>query len=260
MTFCPACHASLNEQDRFCTVCGAPVAQSQIASEAPPSPAGGNAALIVGLAALAAVLVVGAVAGVLLMGGGGSSNASRSPAAAVSQPPVTQTVVEVIKSAPSTPPASAGHTSQAGAVGGPLPTRSYSTGRFRIDVPATWRQVSDEEDHSGVYRESRWNSPAGDGYLLIDYTDGFDGTPKSGADDLRGAMRGTAGYTEWAYESWLNGRFWRWEFTKDGTRKIDLFASSCGTGYALLGAASPKRFTRLRASFEAAARSLQLTC
>ncbi len=260
MISCPTCHTSLNEQDRFCTVCGAPVAQSQMASEAPPSPAGGNAALIVGLAALAAVFVVGAVAAVLLTGEGGSSDASVSPAAAVSQPSVTQTVVTVIKSAPTAPTGAAGSSSQAGAAGGPLPTRSYSTGRYRIDVPATWRQVSDEEDHSGVYRESRWNSPSGDGYLLIDYTDGFDGTPKTGADDLRNAMRGTSGYSEWAYESWLNGRFWRWEFTKDGTRKLDLFASRCGTGYALLGAASPERFTRLRASFEAAARSLQLIC
>ena len=260
MTSCSTCHASLNEQDRFCTVCGAPVAQPQVALQAPPSPSGGNTALIVGLAALAAVVVVGVVTAVLFTGGGGSSDASVSPAAAVTQSAATKTVVTVIKSAPPKPSGSTGNSRRAGSALGPLPTRSYATGRYRIDVPDTWRQVSDEEDHSGVYRESRWNSPSGDGYLLIDYTDGFDGTPKSGADDLRDAMRGTSGYTEWAYESWLNGRFWRWEFTKDGTRKIDLFASRCGTGYALLGAASPERFTRLRASFEAAARSLQLTC
>ena len=260
MISCPTCHASLDEQDRFCTVCGAPVAQPEAASQAPPPAADSNVALVVGLTALVAVLAVGVVAAVLLTGGKGSSDASVSPAAAVTQPAATKTVVTIIKSAPSTPSGSTGRSSQAGSVVGPLPTRSYATGHYRIEVPATWRQVSDEEDHSGVYRESRWNSPSGDGYLLIDYTDGFDGTPKSGADDLRDAMRGTSGYTEWAYESWLNGRFWRWEFTKDGTHKLDLFASSCGTGYALLGAASPGRFTRLRASFEAAARSLRLTC
>jgi hypothetical protein len=254
MISCPTCHASLSEQDRFCTVCGAPVAQPQPASQAPP-PASSNTALIVGLAALVAVLAVGGISAVLL-GAGGSSDAPVSQAAAVTQPEATKTVVTVIKSAAGKPSSSARRSSSAV---GP-PTRSYATGHYRIDVPVTWQQVSDEEDHSGVYRESRWNSPSGDGYLLIDYTDGFDGTPKSGADSLHDAMRGTSGYTEWAYESWLSGRFWRWEFTKDGTRKIDLFAQNCGTGYALLGAASPGRFTRLRASFEAAARSLQLTC
>jgi hypothetical protein len=232
------------------------VAQPQAAAQAPPPPAGSNTALIVGLAALVAVLAVGGIAAVLL-GVGGSSDAPVNQAAAVTQPEATKTVVTVIKSATAKPSSSARHSSS---TVGPLPMRSYSTGHYRIDVPVTWQQVSDEEDHSGVYRESRWNSPSGDGYLLIDYTDGFDGTPKSGADALHEAMRGTSGYTEWAYESWLNGRFWRWEFTKDGTRKIDVFASNCGTGYALLGAASPGRFTRLRASFEAAARSLQLTC
>jgi hypothetical protein len=206
---------------------------------------------------LVAVLITGGVAAILLTGDGGSSSSSTTQAG-VLQTPATKTIVTVIKTAPAKSSGSSTRASQVGS--GPLPTQSYATGRYRVEVPETWRQVSDDEDHSGVYRESRWNSPSGDGYLLIDYTVGFDGTAKSGADALRDAMRSTSGYTEWAYGPWLSGRFWRWEFTKDGTRKIDLFASSCGTGYALLGAASPGRFTRLRPSFEAAARSLQLKC
>lgn len=242
MATCSSCHAHFGPQDRFCTGCGATVSS------------GSNTALIAGLVALLAVVVVGGVAAVLLLGNAsGDAPVAAGKATSTAQAPPTRTVVTVIER----PHRSA--TSNTGTATA-LPIRPYATSRYRLDVPATWTQVADDEDHSGVYRESRWNSPMGDAYLLIDYTVGFDGSAKSGADPLRSAQQGTSGYHEWAYRSWLGDRFWRWEFSKDGVRKVDFFAASCGTGYALLGAAPPDRFARLLPSFEAAARSLRLTC
>lgn len=243
---CAHCAAPVPDSARFCTRCGAPSVRPPVS----------RTRWAVALGAALVVSAIGGLIAVLALAGGpeASGTAASAPSGAAQSRSATRTVVTVVADAPTRKPHPAAAASTA------LVMTGYSAGRYSLTVPASWTQVSDDADHSGVYRESRWNSPSGDGYLLIDYTVGFDGTPRSGADPLRDGLRGTAGYVEHFYGSWLGGRFWRWEFTKGGQRKVDLFSTTCGTGYALLGAASPARFLRLEATFAAAAKSFVPRC
>jgi hypothetical protein len=119
-------------------------------------------------------------------------------------------------------------------------------------------RTADDVDH-GSYRESKSESPNGDGSFLVDYTVGFNATPRSGATTVRASTSRAAGYDELEFGSWDDGRP-RWDFTLSGQRKMYVFTVGCGTGYATLGAASVICFGRLQPMFEQMARSLTPQC
>lgn len=135
---------------------------------------------------------------------------------------------------------------------------SYAPGAYTVQVPATWQNTADDVDH-GAYRESKWESPAGDGSFLVDYTVGFDGTSRGGATQVRAQTSRSAGYQELRYGPW-DGGTWRWDFALSGQHKMDVFSVGCQTGYATLGASSTARFARLEPLFEQMARSLTPSC
>jgi actin-like ATPase involved in cell morphogenesis len=136
-----------------------------------------------------------------------------------------------------------------------LPTTTYRNDNYALSVPASWNQVEDEE---GAFDESKWESPTGDGTLLIDHS-AFSGTPRAGADPLRAKVSKLSGYNEIAYKSAGNG-LWRWEFSAEGRHTVDYFASSCGHAFAVLGKASSAKFASLKATFRKAATSLEMPC
>lgn len=211
-------------------------------------------------AVLALVIVVGATTAIVVGTMSGSADPHVQPAAQPAAP--TKTVVTVVQkvtapknsTTPTTPTAS-GASSAAAKL---PPLVHYSPGAYQVLVPATWTRTADDVDH-GSYRESKWQSPNGDGSFLVDYTVGFTGTPRSGATTVRSSTSRSAGYQELGFEAWDNGR-WRWDFALAGQRKTDVFTVGCGTGYATLGAASHARFQRLAPMFERMARSLIPQC
>lgn len=141
-----------------------------------------------------------------------------------------------------------------------LRRRTYD--RFSVDVPASWAIVARDVDH-GAYIETEWRSPvSGTVFAKVDYTPGFSGTPRSGAGSVRGLYTGLGAYHEFGYAAYDAGGKdgWRWSFQYKGARKVDYFFTSCGTGFAFLGAAPPNRFKRLEPVYEHMVRSLKLAC
>jgi hypothetical protein len=248
---CPGCGTPSTGTARFCMTCG-----HALPPVPPPAPteSRGPAALVAGLSIALAVVAVGVVAAVLLAGRGDTPQ-PRIAAVTSASPANTVTVVTVVQKQPSRS-SSSGSSTRVNA--GRLPSlRAYATRSYSLQVPSTWQTVSDDADQ-GAYRESKWQSPTGDGSLLVDYTVGFSGTPQSGAAEVRSSTSRSSGYQELGWRSWAGG--WRWDFIVGGQRKMDVFFTACGTGYALLGTASPSRFSTLEPLFEQAARSLEPQC
>jgi hypothetical protein len=130
---------------------------------------------------------------------------------------------------------------------------------FTIRPPAGWARDSDEVDKGG-FVESRWHVPGSpDVHFLIDHTNGYTASARTGAEAVRTAVRKAPTYHELAWQADTPDG-WRWGFVVAGNRSVDRFRTACGNGYAMLGHAPTATYARYAALFDAATRSIQFTC
>ncbi|MEV4422377.1 hypothetical protein AB0L40_20735, partial [Patulibacter sp. NPDC049589] len=243
---------------------------------APPRPAEPKrrGATYAALGLLAVAVVLAGVTAVLLLGGrgGGTSGTTTSAAAPapVQRPATDEDPAPVADAATSSeaPRADAATSSEARRTGATTPDTVGSTAAagatfhgdgYTIDAPGTgWVRDHADKFQGDDFYETRWHLKGRpDVVVYVDYTPGFSGTPRSGAEGVR-RRPGTPGYVEHRFAS--DGDDVVWEFSLDGTHKIDRFSTACDTGFAVLGAAPDDEFERHRATFDAVARSLTPTC
>ena len=259
--FCTACGRPTGA-GRFCTGCGTPLgvapsaaappgatspssappsAGSSAPRSAPPSPRRSLKPLFVAAGVILVALSAGTAGLMLLRGDAGDDVAAQTPAVTVPTEPPGRTAAD-----------------------DPFPDSvPYRTPSYSVRVPEDWRLVADDVDHS-VYQESKWRHPRSrDVAVVIDYTDGYRGTAREGAETVREQVSAASGYRERSFELVPIGggrHAWRWEFTLGGRRKVDYFFNGCGTGFAVLGESRSHRFVMYRATFERIARSLRPAC
>lgn len=247
---CPYCSSPVAAGARFCRACGA---EQGPAGEPPHQAAyagtrgrhGGRRGVTV-LLVLVVVLVFGVAGGVggyfLLVSPGQDDRAGAGD-------PGSEPTPEDQEAAATTPDGKA-------ADGYRLAQRSG----FSIQVPASWRLTEDEVD-KGYGIRNTWNGPDG-ASVLVDYTRDFDGTSEGSARKLRRNASKLDGYDELSFRRVTLGdnEMLEWHFVEGGEEKVDYFTDSCGTGYAVLGAAPADVFDRFADDFRHAAESLKPDC
>lgn len=140
--------------------------------------------------------------------------------------------------------------------------RTFQRAAFTIKLPRAWK-VSARDDREPGYVSNRWRSPnSGKTTLRVDYTRNVRVTASVSAKRLRRQVSRARSYHEYSFRRVKLGdrRAWRWEFRLRGLRKVDYFVNACGTGYALLGATTPKRWKQYKKTFTRAAQSWEPTC
>ena len=127
----------------------------------------------------------------------------------------------------------------------------FSAGTYDARRPAGWVQTkSDEQNRStatnGYRYVSKWQN--GVASVLIDTTLNTSGDPAQSARKLDAGHRANPTYRPIALEpSTVNrGPAFTWEYDESGTRYIDIFFFAGRNGYAVLGAAPPADFERVR--------------
>ncbi len=111
----------------------------------------------------------------------------------------------------------------------------YTTDGYSAEYPADW---SIGEDHVLKTTYSRTSFLADDGSEVdIDHSPGQDTDPETSATQVESDTAKTAGYKRLSFESTtLNGRdAFEWTFQIGSERKIDIFMTAGGDGFAVLG-------------------------
>lgn len=131
---------------------------------------------------------------------------------------------------------------------------------YSITAPSDWIQDSEEKD-KGSYEESRWHLPGNsDVYAIVNRTAGYGGSAAAGARSVRADIeRRYDDYVEHDWRAYGSGG-WLWEFSADGDRKVDIFTTACGDGYAFLGATPEDEFEEWRDTFMEMAETLEPDC
>jgi SPOR domain len=141
--------------------------------------------------------------------------------------------------------------------------RAYHASSYDLEVPGNWQLVERERSHSGQFKQTEWRVPgAPETKFLVDYTEGYEGTPEEGARGVRAQRRSQPGYREIEFgPTVLNGfDAWRWTYLLADAKQVDFFVQACGTGYAMLGSSPPATFERYGSLFEEVAQSFSTTC
>jgi hypothetical protein len=127
--------------------------------------------------------------------------------------------------------------SGAGATGSSDNTYQSSVGNYSVTPPTDW--VRDTEDkNKGSYYETRWHLPGQpEIHGLVDYTPGYQGTPRQGAQGVRKLFQRVGDYQEIDFSP--QGDAQRWEFEAQGDHRLDVFWRCGDTGVAIL-ASAPK--------------------
>ncbi|MBJ7330194.1 MAG: hypothetical protein JHC95_09875 [Solirubrobacteraceae bacterium] len=136
---------------------------------------------------------------------------------------------------------------------------TYEGASYSITAPTDFTRDSEEKD-KGVYEESYWHL-AGEPnvYAKVNRTEGYDGSAAKGARLNHANMSRVDDYVEYDWREYGDGG-WLWEYSVEGSRKIDIFSTHCGDGYAVLGAAPDGEFDDWRDSFVSMESSLEPDC
>jgi hypothetical protein len=140
--------------------------------------------------------------------------------------------------------------------------RTFERAAFTVALPRSWK-VTARNDRQPGYVSNRWRSANSRRTTIrVDYTRNVRATAGASARALRHLVSRSSGYREFSFRRVKLGerRAWRWEFQLDGLRKVDYFFNACGTGYAVLGATTPKQWTAYKKTFSRAARSVEPKC
>jgi hypothetical protein len=136
-----------------------------------------------------------------------------------------------------------GGTSDSGSEGDKVVTpssdyTSYTTDGYSAEYPADWR-ISEDNVLKTTYSRTSFVAPDGS-EVLIDHSPGQDAAPEASADKVEKETAKTAGYQRLSFESTtLNGQdAFEWTFQIGSERKIDIFLTAGGDGFAVLGKGS----------------------
>jgi serine/threonine protein kinase len=192
-----------------------------------PAPASSSSSKWPILAVCATILLLGGVAIALAAAGVFSSKSSGpapAPTTVIVQNPVETSAQPTVQKTTPTPPAH------------PSATRTYTTGTYSADFPASWALVSDNED-KGAYTETKMQSPDGGAAVLIDRSPGSALDPAVEAEGVRKDTAKTPGYHEVAFGyTTLGGRAaFEWIFDLPSGRRYDYFTNTSGGRFAVLG-------------------------
>ena len=141
-------------------------------------------------------------------------------------------------------------------------TRTFARAQFALTLPRRWVPIVRDRRHDGYLRNG-WR-PRGDRRtrIYVDYTRRIKAPARVSARRVRAIVRRNRSYREISFRRVTLGerRAWRWEFRLGGLRKVDYFVNACGTGYAVLGSTTARRWARYKSDFSRAARSLEPPC
>jgi serine/threonine protein kinase len=147
------------------------------------------------------------------------------------------------QTADDTSQSSGGGTSDSGSEGDKQVTpssdyTSYTTDGYSAEYPADWR-IGEDNVLKTTYSRTSFVAPDGS-EVLIDHSPGQDATPEVSADKVEKETAKTAGYQRLSFESTtLNGQdAFEWTFQIGSERKIDIFLTAGGDGFAVLGKGS----------------------
>jgi hypothetical protein len=139
---------------------------------------------------------------------------------------------------------------------------TYHGKGFTARLPRGWGIEENEVNKSGE-KQSAWTrvSEPRD-KLLIDFSPASNLTLEQDAASVHEVVLHEEGSRELYYGAGdLSGvKSWMWIFRRPNTEMIDYFFNRCSTGFAVLGATSPERFTRLRPIVRAVAESVKPSC
>jgi hypothetical protein len=171
---------------------------------------------------------------------------------------VAQTVTASAETTPQ-PPAESGKAAQGQP---PRSYESYSAPGYTLERPSGWITVEDQTAKSG-FVESKWQDPSDPlTSVLIDNLPSANSSAQADAASVRAQTSSTAGYREISFEPTSIGGndAWKWVFAVSGTGRVDYFMNVCGTSFAILGKAPPRRFNQLAGTFQHVVESVQPTC
>jgi hypothetical protein len=217
-------------------------------------------------AALVVVAGVAAIAGFGLSRIGGSPGESQSSLKAAPSQQAPATLAPAVDPEPSDPPADES-VPPSRALSSNLPLAPVSAAAFDAEVPRDWYWKTQDEQVTSIRTMNVWEDPVDP---LIDIQ--IDNQAATGVSPLDSAYSVSAngpnieGYNPVSLASIsLGGRpaaQWTFDAVEEGTtlRKIDIFFTSCGTDFALIGAAPRPEFFSYRRTFLRVASSVAGRC
>jgi hypothetical protein len=141
--------------------------------------------------------------------------------------------------------------------------QSYEGASFSAMIPASWQQDVDEV-HSGKETESKWSNPANSSeYVRIDVHTATHLSTREDAEPVREDLQKSAAYSEISYapgDLSQHAGSWAWVFEDEHSERIDYFFETCSNTIAVLGSASPARFSEMSATFQRIADSFRSIC
>lgn len=147
---------------------------------------------------------------------------------------------------------------------------TFERDTFQLTLPGSWvaSEVDvphhDPETGELAYTESNWRSPYDPlAEMKVDYTENVAVPAPTSARDVRDGFLDNDDYTEldWSPARVAGRPAWRWEFETSSRHKVDYFVNDeCGTGYAILGSATPRNWDTYETTFERAVQSLETSC
>jgi tRNA A-37 threonylcarbamoyl transferase component Bud32 len=113
---------------------------------------------------------------------------------------------------------------------------TYTASSYTAEYPADWK-VAEDDVLKTTYSRTKFVSPDKSQSVLIDHSPGADNPPAESATAVEAATSKTPGYTRLSFEATtINGAdAFEWTFKIGSTRKIDIFLTAGGDGYAVLG-------------------------
>jgi tRNA A-37 threonylcarbamoyl transferase component Bud32 len=113
---------------------------------------------------------------------------------------------------------------------------TYTASSYTAEYPAGWK-VAEDDVPKTTYSRTKFVSPDKSQSVLIDHSPGADNPPSESAAAVEAATAKTPGYTRLSFDATtINGAdAFEWTFELGSTRKIDIFLTAGGDGYAVLG-------------------------
>jgi hypothetical protein len=113
---------------------------------------------------------------------------------------------------------------------------TYASASYGAQYPSDWT-IAEDDVLKTTYSRTRFVSADGTQSVLIDHSPGADNPPSESAAGVEAQTARTAGYVRLSYEeTTIAGRpAVEWTFKVGSERKIDIFLTAGGDGFAVLG-------------------------
>jgi tRNA A-37 threonylcarbamoyl transferase component Bud32 len=116
------------------------------------------------------------------------------------------------------------------------PAATYTGGSYTARYPDGWR-IAEDDVLKTTYSRTKFVSPGGAQSVLIDHSPGADNPASESAAAVESQLSQSENYVRHSFEeTTVGGRpAVEWTFEIDDERKIDIFLTAGGDGYAVLG-------------------------